>query len=149
MEAIKKLASAYLVGISTVVAVFFIINIFLVDAISVLAVWHVLDVLMLVGLALGMGFNYAHKIRVGGREAGDQVSRGHLKANVAFYTTTVITILFLPTGSGSWSPATSARATTTRPGHLGGGGHCSAHRVGRHRLPPLAGDLQRMTRAEG
>ena len=42
-----------------------------------------------------MGFNCAHKIRVGGREAGDQVSRGHLKANVAFYTTTVITILFL------------------------------------------------------
>ena len=95
MEAIKKLAGAYLVGISIVVAVFFIINIFLVDAISVLAVWHVLDVLMLVGLALGMGFNYAHKIRVGGREAGDQVSRGYLEANVAFYTTTVTTILFL------------------------------------------------------
>ena len=95
MEAIKKLAGAYLVGISIVVAVFFIINLFLVGAISVLAVWHVLDVLMLVGLALGMGFNYAHKIRVGGREAGDQVSRGYLEANVAFYTTTVITILFL------------------------------------------------------
>ncbi len=33
----------------------------LVDAINVLAIWHVQDVLMLVGLALGMGFNYAHK----------------------------------------------------------------------------------------
>ena len=56
MEAIKKLAGAYLVGISVVVAVFFIINLFLVGAINVLAVWHVLDVLMLIGLALGMGF---------------------------------------------------------------------------------------------
>ena len=95
MEAIKKLAGAYLVGISIAVAVFFIINVFLVDAINVLAVWHVLDVLMLVGLALGMGFNYAHKRRVGGRDAGNPVSRSYLEANVAFYATTVIAILFL------------------------------------------------------
>ena len=95
MEAIKKLAGAYLVGISVVVAVFFIINLFLVGAINVLAVWHVLDVLMLIGLALGMGFNYAHKRRASDREAGDSVSRGYLEANVTFYATTVITILFL------------------------------------------------------
>lgn len=95
MEAIKKLAGAYLVGISIVVAVFFIINIFLLDTISVPAVWHVLDALMLVGLALGMGFNCAHKKRASGREAGDSVSRRYLEANVTFYTTTVITILFL------------------------------------------------------
>ena len=48
MEAIKKLVGVYLVGVSVAVAVFFIINIFLLDAISVLAVWHVL---MLTGLA--------------------------------------------------------------------------------------------------
>lgn len=95
MEAIKKLAGAYLVGVSIAVAVFFIINVFLVDAISVLAVWHVLDVLMLVGLALGMGFNYVHKRRIDGRDAGDPVTRGYLEANVVFYTTTVVTILFL------------------------------------------------------
>lgn len=95
MEPIKKLAGAYLVGVSIAVAVFFIISIFLEQAISVLAVWHVLDVLMLVGLALGMGFNYAHKQRVGGRDAGDAVTRQYLEANVIFYITTVITILFL------------------------------------------------------
>ncbi len=95
MGAIKKLAGAYLVGISIAVAVFFIINVFLVDAISVLAVWHVLDVLMLIGLALGMGFNYAHKQRVGGLNSGDAVTRHYLEANVAFYVTTVVTILFL------------------------------------------------------
>ena len=95
MQAINKLAGAYLVGISIAVAVFFIINVFLVNTISVLAVWHVLDVLMLVGLALGMGFNYAHKQRASGREPGDPVTRGYLEANLVFYATTVVTILFL------------------------------------------------------
>ena len=95
MEAIKKLAGAYLVGVSIAVAVFFIINIFLLDAISVSDVWYVLDILMLVGLALGMGFNYAYKRRESGREAGGAVSRGYLDANVAFYATTVVAILFL------------------------------------------------------
>ncbi len=94
MEGIKKLAGAYLVGVSIAVAVFFIINIFLVEAISVLVVWHVLDVLMLIGLVLGMGFNYVHKSRANGG-AGDPVSRGYLEANVTFYVTTVIAILFL------------------------------------------------------
>ena len=95
MQAINKLAGAYLVGISIAVAVFFIINVFLVNTISVLAVWHVLDVLMLVGLALGMGFNYAHKQRASGRKPGDPVTRGYLEANLVFYATTVVTILFL------------------------------------------------------
>ena len=95
MQAINKLAGAYLVGISIAVAVFFIINVFLVNTISVLAVWHVLDVLMLVGLALGMSFNYAHKQRVGGVDSGDAVTRPYLEANVAFYVTAAVTILFL------------------------------------------------------
>lgn len=95
MEAIKKLVGAYLVGVSIAVAVFFIINVFLVGTISVLAVWHVLDVLMLISLALGMGFNYAHKKRVGARDDGDAITRPYLEANVTFYVTTVVTILFL------------------------------------------------------
>ena len=95
MEAMQKLVGAYLVGVSIAVAVFFIINIFLVGTISVLAVWHVLDVLMLIGLVLGMGFNYAHKQRAGAREAGEAVTRPYLEANVTFYVTAVVTILFL------------------------------------------------------
>ena len=95
MEAIKKLAGVYLVGVSIAVAIFFIINIFLVDAISVLAVWHVLDVLMLIGLVLGMGSNYAYKTRASGRDAGEPVTRGYVDANVTFYITTGVTILFL------------------------------------------------------
>lgn len=77
MEAIQKLAGVYLVGVSIAVAIFFIINVFLVETISVLAVWHVLDVLMLMGLALGMGFNYACKTRMNGRDAGEPVTRGY------------------------------------------------------------------------
>ncbi len=95
MEAIKKLVGAYLVGVSIAVAIFFIINVFLVGTISVLAVWHVLDVLMLVGLALGVVFNYAYKTRMNGRDAGESVTRGYLDANVTFYITTGVTILFL------------------------------------------------------
>lgn len=95
MDAIKKLVAVYLVGVSIAVAVFFIINIFLVDAISVPAVWHVLDVLMLVGLALGMGFNYAHKRQAGGGNNGDAVTRPYLEANVTFYVTAGVTIVFL------------------------------------------------------
>ncbi len=95
MEAIKKLVAVYLVGVSIAVAVFFIINVFLVETINVLAVWHVLDVLMLVGLALGMGFNYAYKTRMSGRDAGEPLSRGYLDANVTFYITAGVTILFL------------------------------------------------------
>ena len=41
MDAIKKLVAVYLVGVSIAVAVFFIINICLVDAIDVPAAWHV------------------------------------------------------------------------------------------------------------
>ncbi len=95
MQAINKLVGAYLVGISIAVAVFFIINVFLVNSINVLAVWHVLDVLMLVGLALGMGFNYVHKQRASGREPGDPVTHAYLEANLVFYATAVVTILFL------------------------------------------------------
>ena len=95
MAAIKRLVGAYLVAVSVAVAVFFIINVFLVNAISVLAVWHVLDILMLVGLAFGLWFNYANKRTEDRRPAGDPVTRGYLEANVVFYVTAGVTIIFL------------------------------------------------------
>ena len=42
-----------------------------------------------------MGFNYAYRSRMGGRDAGDPVTRGYLDASVTFYITTGVTILFL------------------------------------------------------
>ena len=95
MEGLKKLAGVYLVVVAVVVAVFFIINNFLSDAIDVLAVWQVLDVLMVIGLALGLVFNYMAKREADGAGDGPGTFRRSLEANVAFYATAGVTILFL------------------------------------------------------
>lgn len=95
MEGLKKLAGAYLVIVAVAVAVFFIIGSFLSDAIDVLAVWHVLDVLMVIGLALGLIFNYMAKREADGAGDGPGTFRRSLEANVAFYATAGVTILFL------------------------------------------------------
>ncbi len=95
MEGVKKLAGVYLVGIAVVVAVFFAVNSFLADAIDVVAVWSVLDILMVIGLALALAFNYASKREEGGRDPGEPVTRRYLEVNAAFYITAGVTILFL------------------------------------------------------
>ena len=95
MEGLKKLAGAYLVIVAVVVAVFFIINNFLTDAIDVMTVWYVLDVLMVIGLALGLIFNYMAKREAEGAGDGPGTFRRSLEANVAFYATAGVTILFL------------------------------------------------------
>ena len=56
MDVLKRLVGVYLVGLALVVAVYFIINAFLVGSIDVLMVWQIVDILMLVGLALGLAF---------------------------------------------------------------------------------------------
>ena len=95
MDVIKKILGAYLIGVAMVVAVWFIINPFFVDSFSVLNVWHVLDVLMLIGLAIGLAHNYDRKRRDADGTPGDGISRRYLEANVAFYLTAGLTILFL------------------------------------------------------
>ena len=96
MEAIKKLFGAYLIGVATVVAVWFIINSFFVDSFEVINVWYVLDILMVVGLGVALVFNYARKREEeAGREPGEAVTRRHLEVNTAFYLTAGITIIFL------------------------------------------------------
>ena len=95
MAGIKKLAGAYLVLLAIAVAVFFIINSFLADAIDVLTVWLVLDVLMLIGLAIGLIYNYGRKKAVDGGEESEGVSRGYFEANAAFFVTAGVAILFL------------------------------------------------------
>ena len=96
MEAVKKLFGGYLIGVATVVAVWFIINSFFADSFNTLNVWYTLDVLMVMGLAIALIFNYARKREEErGREPGEAVSRRHLEVNTAFYLTAGITILFL------------------------------------------------------
>ena len=95
MAALKKLGAAYLVGVAVVVAVFFIVNTFLDDEINVLDVWHVLDVLMLIALAIALVYNYSRKLDESEGDPGEGVTRRYLEVNVAFYLTAAIAILFL------------------------------------------------------
>ncbi len=95
MAGLKKLAGAYLVLLAIAVAGFFIINNFLVDAIDVMTLWLVLDVLMLVGLAIGLTYNYGRKKAVDGGAETDGVTRGYFEANAAFFVTAGVAILFL------------------------------------------------------
>ena len=60
-----------------------------------MTVWHVLDVLMVIGLALALIFNYARKREECGRDPEGPVNRRYLEANAAFYLSLGVTILFL------------------------------------------------------
>ena len=95
MAGLKKLAGAYLVLLAIAVAVFFIINTFLTDVLDVLTIWYVLDVLMLIGLAIGLVYNYGRKSGADGGNDGDGLTRGYFEANVAFFVTAGVSILFL------------------------------------------------------
>ena len=95
MAALQKLAGAYLVLLSITVAAFFIINPFLVASLNIPGIWQVLDVLMLIGLAIALVFNYARKSAEGGRDPGEPVTRRYLEVNTAFFLTAGVAILFL------------------------------------------------------
>ena len=95
MEALKKLAAVYLVGVAVAVAVYFIIGGFLPDDFDTQAVWDILNILMVIGLGFALLFNYVRKRREGGRDPGEAVTRRYLEVNVLFYFTAGITILFL------------------------------------------------------
>ena len=98
MAGLKKPAGAYMVIVAVLVAVYFIINSVLGEAIEdfdVMGVWHVLDVLMLIGLALALYFNYIRKRDEDASDSGGSVTRRYLEVNLAFYLTAAITILFL------------------------------------------------------
>ena len=90
-----KLAGASLVGIGTVVAVYFIINSFLADSFEVISVWRVLNILMVIGLALALMFNYLRKREEDASDSGGTITRRYLEVNVAFFLTAGVTILFL------------------------------------------------------
>ena len=97
MAGLKKLAGAYLIVVAVVVAVFFIINNVLAESFDfdVVTTWYVLDVLMLIGLVVALIYNFAAK-REATRPGDDEaVTRRYLEVNVLFYSTVVVTILFL------------------------------------------------------
>ena len=95
MAGLKRLVGAYMVLVGVGVAVYFIINNFLVDSIDVLSVWYVLDVLMAIGLGLALVFNYAHKREESRSDPDAPVTRRYLESTALFHLTVVVTILFM------------------------------------------------------
>ena len=95
MEGIKKLSGMYLIGVAAVVAIWFIINTFFVDSFSVTDVWYVLDILMVIGLAVALAYNFDRKRRMDAESQEAGINRRYLEVNVALYLTAGVTILFL------------------------------------------------------
>ncbi len=95
MGAIKKLLGMYLILVATVVAVWFIITSLFVDSFSVNDVWYVLDILMVIGLAIGLAYNFDRKRKMDSQTGDSGISRRYLEVNLAFYLTAAVTILFL------------------------------------------------------
>ena len=62
MNLLKQGSAIYMMVVAAVVAVFFVINTFLADAIDVATVWLVLDVLMAIGLGAAIVVNSARKV---------------------------------------------------------------------------------------
>ncbi len=61
MDALQKPVGLYLVTLGAAVGAYFIINPFLVKSFDVMSVWHILNILIVIGLALALIFNHARK----------------------------------------------------------------------------------------
>ena len=95
MVALKRVAGAYLILVAVAVAVYFIVNNFLLDEINVTGVWQVLDVLMFIGLAAALYFNYLNKREESESGYDGAVTRRYMDASILFYLTVAVAILFL------------------------------------------------------
>ena len=115
MEVLRKPAGMYLVGVATVVAVFFIINPFLVDSLDVPLIWTILDILMVIALVPALLFNYMCKRGEDGQDSGGSVTRRYLEVNVAFYLTAAVTILFLHNWFSQLSEGLQSPAASNHP----------------------------------
>ena len=145
MAGLRKVAGAYLIGLAVVVAVYFIINRVLAESFGfdVVTTWYVLDVLMLIGLVLGLVFNYAAKRDATGPAPSEAVTRQYLEVNVLFYSTVAVTILFLH----NWLSllALGSDSLGRQPsgvGDLGSSGHAAADYAWHYGLSPLVRDLR-------
>ena len=96
MEAVRKMLGMYLVMLAMVVAVWFIINTLFLDMLDPTNVWFVLDILMLIGLVVGLLFNlYRKRAMDSERSQGDGITQPYLEANILFYATAAVFILFM------------------------------------------------------
>ena len=140
MAGLKKPAAVYLIGVAIAVAVFFVVNTFLVDSIDVLNVWYVLDALMFIGLVIALPYNYARKRSECDGDPAGSVTRRYLDVNAAYYAhgwrdDPLPAQLVRAAGPGAGSPGQQRFCL----GDLGIRGHDAAHRLCRDRPQPLEG----------
>ena len=98
MDNARRPAGVYLIAMSLAVGVFFVISSFFDanDTFDVQSVWSVLDVLMAVGLAIGLTLLYMDKMEERRQHAAGQGDiRRYIAINATFYVTAAIAILFL------------------------------------------------------
>ena len=95
MAILRRVGAVYLIAVALAVAVFFIINQLLDDSVDVVQVWSVLDVLMVIGLAAAIIFNFSRKMEAGKPDPEAGVTVRYLEVNVTFYVTAAVSILFL------------------------------------------------------
>ena len=95
MSLLKQVSAISMMVVAAAVGIFFVINPLLDEAIDVILVWQVLDVLMAIGLAMALFVNSARKWTEGGRDPNLPVTRRYVEINAAFYLTVGVTVLFL------------------------------------------------------
>jgi hypothetical protein len=95
LTGVKKPAGIYLIAVAGLVALYFILTPFFSESFDVMIVWHALDVLMFLGFGIALGVNYLHKRDNADKETGSNITRQYLEANVLFYITAGLTIMFL------------------------------------------------------
>ena len=91
----KRPAGIYLIAVGVLVALNFILNPFYPDGFDAMIVWHVLDVMMFLGLGLALLFNYLYKRDSTVGDSTTAITRQYLESNLAFFVTAGLTIWFL------------------------------------------------------
>lgn len=95
LTGVKKPAGIYLIAVALLVALNFILNPFYPDGFDSMIVWHVLDVMMFLGLGLALLFNYLYKRDSTVGDSSTAITRQYLESNLAFFVTAGLTIWFL------------------------------------------------------
>ena len=92
---LQRLGAIYLLGVSVVVAGYFIINPLHAESYDPSNIWSVLDVLMVIAAVPALVFNTRRKLREGRPSDGGPPSHRYWEVNILFYATIGVTILLL------------------------------------------------------
>lgn len=91
---LQIVGAIYLIGVALAVGLYFIVNPFHAESFNPENIWRVLNILMAVGLVVALAYNFRRKHRVDAY-TDEVITRRYFEANLAFYGTLAITILYL------------------------------------------------------